>query len=144
MLRNKIIEKQDEIIANLKEVGQLYFRIKDKATKQDVARMASLTIKGRTLESELIILKAQDISVETTIDQEVERRIAETIAGKFIAVEIEKRISERMPSLDDLDARLTEYLVGILDSVDFHEWLLSRLTSSEKQNNSQKTEGGEE
>lgn len=82
--------------------------------------------------------------VEEHIDQEVERRIAETIAGKFIAVEIEKRISERMPSLDDLDARLTEYLVGILDSVDFHEWLLSRLTSSEKQNNSQKTEGGEE
>ena len=54
----------------------------------------------------------------------------------LINQEVEKRISERMPSLDDLDARLTEYLVGILDSVDFHEWLRSRLT--------QKTEGGGE
>ena len=66
-----------------------------------------------------------------------------TLLDPLINQEVEKRIKERMPSLDDLDARLTEYLVGILDSVDFHEWLCSRLTCSEKPNNSQKTEGGE-
>lgn len=49
-------------------------------------------------------------------------------AEDYINQEVEKRIAERMPSFDDLDARLTEYLVGILDSVDFHEWLCSRLT----------------
>lgn len=49
-------------------------------------------------------------------------------AEEHINQEVEKRIAERMPSFDDLDARLTEYLVGILDSVDFHEWLCSRLT----------------
>lgn len=59
-MKEKIIEKQDQIIANLKEVGQLYFKIKDKATQQDVARMDSLTTKGRALEAELIALKAQD------------------------------------------------------------------------------------
>ena len=135
MMKEKIIEKQDEIIANLKEVGQLYFRIKDKATKQDVARMASLTIKGRTLESELIILKAQDISVETTINQEVE-----------------KRIKERMPSEDEMDNEVDNRYPNVanphifgkqLGFGDCYFWLLSRLTCSEKPNNSQKTEGGE-
>lgn len=56
------------------------------------------------------------------------------MSNELVNQEVEKRIAERMPNFDDLDERLTEYLVGILDSVDFHEWLRSRL--------SQKTEGG--
>ena len=36
--------------------------------------------------------------IEPIVNQEVEKRIAETVAGKFIAVEIEKRIKERVPS----------------------------------------------
>lgn len=54
-------------------------------------------------------------------------------AEDYINQEVEKRIAERMPSLDDLDAKLTEYLVGILDSVDFHEWLLSCLLLTQDQ-----------
>ncbi len=39
--------------------------------------------------------------IEPIVNQEVEKRIAETVAGKFIAVEIEKRIKERMPSEEE-------------------------------------------
>ena len=35
-------------------------------------------------------------------NQEVEKRIAETVAGKFIAVEIEKRIADRFPSKEKI------------------------------------------
>ena len=40
--------------------------------------------------------------VEEHINQEVEKRIAETVAGKFIAVEIEKRIADRFPSKEKI------------------------------------------
>ena len=86
------------------------------------------------------------------IDQEVERRIAETIAGKFIEVEIEKRIAERMPSEEEIDSAAYHYgQFPDFDGVMIHdgeaqvtfaegaEWLRSRLTSSGKPNNS---EGG--
>jgi hypothetical protein len=146
-MKEKIIEKQDEIIANLKEVGQLYFRIKDKATKQDVARMTSLTTKGRTLESELIILKAQDISVETTINQEVEKRIAEKMPS---SPEIFQFVKSNLPWLIKSKRGNLQYpfvSVHANEEIEKHlshalfEWLRSRLT--EKPNNSQKTEGGE-
>lgn len=93
-------------------------------------------------------------------NQEVEKRIAETVAGKFIAVEIEKRIADRFPSKEKIlkyfnnhfnchadviigDYETTE--VAMTDSavLKMFEWILSCLTCSEKPNNSQKTEGGE-
>ena len=93
------------------------------------------------------------------INQEVEKRIAETVAGKFIAVEIEKRIADRFPSKEKIlkyfnnhfnchadviigDYETTE--VAMTDSavLKMFQWLRSRLTCSEKPNNSQKTEGG--
>ena len=156
-MKDKIIEKQDEIIANLKEVGQLYFRIKDKATKQDVARMTSLTTKGMTLESELIILKAQDISVETTINQEVEKRIKEIDQhGRIAASVIKKKLWSMRFNEEDVkketDGRRKRFIYGYTEAInDISQWLTemvdicrcSRLTCSEKPNNSQKTEGGE-
>ena len=91
--------------------------------------------------------------VEEHINQEVEKRIAETVAGKFIAVEIEKRIADRFPSKEKIlkyfnnhfnchadviigDYETTE--VAMTDSavLKMFEWLRSRL--------SQKTEGGGE
>jgi hypothetical protein len=134
-MKEKIIEKQDEIIANLKEVGQLYFRIKDKATKQDVARMASLTIKGRTLESELIILKAQDISVETTLNQEVEKRISERMPSDELIEEIQEK---SLIEYDNAPICEIDYYSGFEDGC---KWLRSRLTCSEKPNNSKGGEG---
>ena len=99
--------------------------------------------------------------IELLINQEVEKRIAETVAGKFIAVEIEKRIADRFPSKEKIlkyfnnhfnchadviigDYETTE--VAMTDSavLKMFEWILSCLTCSEKPNNSQKTEGGEE
>ena len=153
-MKEKIIEKQDEIIANLKEVGQLYFRIKDKATKQDVARMASLTIKGRTLESELIILKAQDISVETTLNQEVEKRIKERMPSDEVNQPIFQR-PEKKYTYQDIDIA---YATGVFNVVGIdglskelkrlsdigkspHDIFNSRLTCSEKPNNSKGGEG---
>ena len=61
------------------------------------------------------------------VSEEYHKQFSEQLES-IINQEVEKRIAERMPSFDDLDARLTEYLVGILDSVDFHEWLCSRPT----------------
>ena len=40
--------------------------------------------------------------LDPLINQEVEKRIAETVAGKFIAVEIEKRIADRFPSKEKI------------------------------------------
>lgn len=103
-------------------------------------------------------------------NQEVEKRIAETVAGKFIAVEIEKRIAERIPSEEDKAIRkfflwmVREANIEVIDAekaIEVHslesevglvpvisideliEYYRSCLTCSEKPNNSQKTEGGE-
>ncbi len=92
-------------------------------------------------------------AVDKLFNQEVEKRIAETVAGKFIAVEIEKRIADRFPSKEKIlkyfnnhfnchadviigDYETTE--VAMTDSavLKMFEWLRSRL--------SQKTEGGGE
>jgi len=86
--------------------------------------------------------------------QEVEKRIAETVAGKFIAVEIEKRIADRFPSKEEIlkyfnnhfnchadviigDYETTEIAMTIMAVLKMFEWLRSRFVS-------QKTEGGGE
>ena len=71
--------------------------------------------------------------------------------------EVEKRIAERMPSEEEINKQAEQAMqrdtkdgrIGIIiDSTyygvfcDALEWLRSRLTCSEKPNNSQKTEGG--
>jgi len=84
--------------------------------------------------------------IEPIVNQEVEKRIAETVAGKFIAVEIEKRIKERMPSEEDVRNELCRHLYNWLENNAFKDgcnWICSRLTCSEIPNNS-KTEGGGE
>jgi len=48
-----IIEKQKEVITNLKEIGQFYFALKGKASKGDVEKMRNLAATGNRLESEL-------------------------------------------------------------------------------------------
>ena len=55
----KVIEKQDEIITNLKEVGKYYFKCKGKASKEDVLNMSKLVTKGEQLESKLVELKTK-------------------------------------------------------------------------------------
>ena len=72
----------------------------------------------------------------------------------LINQEVEKRIAERMPS-DELieeiqEKSLIEYDNAPICEIDYYsgfedgcKWLRSRLTCSEKPNNSQKTEGGE-
>lgn len=50
--------------------------------------------------------------IEPIVNQEVEKRIAETVAGKFIAVEIEKRIKERMPSEEESKKEADELFEG--------------------------------
>ena len=93
--------------------------------------------------------------LEILVNQEVERRIAETVAGKFIAVEIEKRIADRFPGKEEIlkyfnnhfncytdvtirDYETTEIAMTNIAVLKMFEWLRSRLT-----NDSQKTEGGE-
>lgn len=131
-MKERIIEKQDQIIANLKEVGQLYFKINGKATKQDVIKMASLVSKGGELEEELVALKAQDIPND-----------------QLISAEVKRVISERMPTVDEIAKeadsrfidRVTKYVQA--DKMDGFircgKWLRSCLT-----NDSQKTKGGKE
>jgi len=79
-------------------------------------------------------------------------------AEDYINQEVEKRIAERMPSEEEINKQAEQAMqrdtkdgrIGIIiDSTyygvfcDALEWLRSRLTCSEKPNNSQKTEGGE-
>ena len=65
----------------------------------------------------------------------------------YINQEVEKRIAERMPSEEDVEINLASFDEITNDWFDFthvvYHWLRSRLTCSEKSNNSQKTEGGE-
>ena len=78
-------------------------------------------------------------------------------AEDYINQEVEKRIAERMPSEEEINKQAEQAAqrdtkdgrIGIIiDSTyygvfcDALEWLRSRLTCSEKPNNSQKTEGG--
>jgi len=79
-------------------------------------------------------------------------------AEELINQEVEKRIAERMPSEEEINKQAEQAMqrdtkdgrIGIIiDSTyygvfcDALEWLHSRLTCSEKPNNSQKSEGGE-
>jgi len=74
--------------------------------------------------------------------------------GWVVNQEVEKRIAERMPSEDETQIAQNEYEAKeewtryntqwcFRDFIAGVEWLRSRLTCSEKPNNSQKTEGGE-
>ncbi len=84
--------------------------------------------------------------VEHLVNQEVEKRIAETVAGKFIAVEIEKRIADRFPSKEEIlkyfnnhfncytdvtirDYETTEIAMTNIAVLKMFEWLRSRLVS---------------
>jgi len=75
---------------------------------------------------------------------------------KLFNQEVEKRIKEMMPSEKEIGNSVLDYCANPTEDggVDFDqkqgysfqcgiEWLRSRLTCSEKPNNSQKTEGGE-
>jgi uncharacterized protein YydD (DUF2326 family) len=81
-----------------------------------------------------------------------------SLIESLINQEVEKRIAERMPSEEEINKQAEQAMqrdtkdgrIGIIiDSTyygvfcDALEWLRSRLTCSEKPNNSQKTEGGE-
>ena len=85
------------------------------------------------------------------VNQEVERRIAETVAGKFIAVEIEKRIADRFPSKEEIlkyfnnhfncytdvtirDYETTEIAMTNIAVLKMFEWLRSRLVSQKTDN----------
>ena len=64
----------------------------------------------------------------------------------LINQEVEKRIAERMPSEEEIRDELCRHLYNWLEHNSFKDacrWLRSRLTCSEKPNNSQNTEGGE-
>ena len=65
---------------------------------------------------------------------------------QLIDQEVEKRIAERMPSEEEIRDELCRHLYNWLEHNSFKDacrWLRSRLTCSEKPNNSQNTEGGE-
>ena len=89
----------------------------------------------------------------STLDSDIERHADEIM--ELINQEVEKRIAERMPSDEEIDKEAYNYSAFMVEDgnvgfdqkeyaifMDGAEWLRSRLTCSEKPNNSQKTEGG--
>jgi hypothetical protein len=91
------------------------------------------------------------------VSEEYHKQFSEQLES-LINQEVEKRISERMPSDEEINKQAEQAMqrdtkdgrIGIIiDSTyygvfcDALEWIRSRLTCSEKPNNSQKTEGGE-
>lgn len=79
-----IIEKQREIIANLKEVGQFYFALKGKALKSDVEKMRNLIATGNKLESELKTIDSLSPAAEKPMTAE------EVLKSKPIAISLNK------------------------------------------------------
>ena len=79
--------------------------------------------------------------IEPLINQEVEKRIAERMPSEE---EINKQ-AEQAAQRDTKDGRIGIIIDSTYYGVfcDALEWLRSRLTCSEKPNNSQNTEGGE-
>ena len=79
----------------------------------------------------------------STLDSDIERHADEIM--ELINQEVKKRIAERMPSEEEIRDELCRHLYNWLEQNSFKDacmWLRSRLTCSEKPNNSQKTEGG--
>ena len=85
------------------------------------------------------------------VNENFHKQLSEQLE-QLISAEVEKRIKERMPSeeeskkeADDLfEGTNREFRKGMYSGFLFGiQWLRSRLTCSEKPNNSQKTEGGE-
>ena len=86
------------------------------------------------------------------VSEEYHKQFSEQLES-LINQEVEKRIKERMPSEDEMDNEVDNRYPNVanphifgkqLGFGDCYFWLHSRLTCSEKPNNSQKTEGGEE
>ena len=76
MREELIIRKQRDLIRNLKEVGQLYFKIRkgrNIATKQDVKDMAELVSIGEMLEAELKVLESLSPSPQPSAKDEAEK-----------------------------------------------------------------------
>ena len=87
---------------------------------------------------------------------QIKQKFTADEAEEHINQEVERRIKERMPSEEEIMRRVrnrkdylrelgypTQVLVKYGDAIiETIEWLRSRLTCSEKPNNSQKTEGG--
>ena len=101
--------------------------------------------------SDLTALISEHYVSKEEINQEVERRIAETVAGKFIAVEIEKRIADRFPGKEEIlkyfnnhfncytdvtirDYETTEIAMTNIAVLKMFEWLRSRLVSQKTDN----------
>jgi len=116
-------------------------------TKRDIARKV---LQG--LDREMISYRDE---ICLRIDQS---QFTADEAEDYINQEVEKRIAERMPSEEEINKQAEQAAqrdtkdgrIGIIiDSTyygvfcDALEWLRSRLTCSEKPNNSQKTEGEE-
>jgi len=83
----------------------------------------------------------KDMDDGLRISDEMTRLVEEQINQ-----EVEKRIAERMPSEEEIRDELCRHLYNWLEHNSFKDacrWLRSRLTCSEKPNNSQKSEGGE-
>lgn len=81
--------------------------------------------------------------LEYLINQEVERRIAETVAGKFIAVEIEKRIADRQLTDEQIERQFTtshyhyekgHYYKVRKDRIFGAKWYRDRLVSQKTDN----------
>ena len=78
---------------------------------------------------------------ESAIPEDQFPKIAAEQLEPLINQEVERRIAERMPS-EKAITREADLLYSKEIFIVACEWLRSRLTCSEKPNNSQKTEGG--
>ena len=79
------------------------------------------------------------------VSEEYHKQFSEQLES-LINQEVEKRIAERMTSEEEIRDELCRHLYNWLEHNSFKDacrWLRSRLTCSEKPNNSQNTEGGE-
>lgn len=81
--------------------------------------------------------------IEPIVNQEVEKRIAETVAGKFIAVEIEKRIADRQLTDEQIERQFTtshyhyekgHYYKVRKDRIFGAKWYRDRLVSQKTDN----------
>lgn len=146
-------EKIDERIKNIPD--KIYLQVGDnigwEVDFKELEDTGEVTWCSDKIENwDIEYIRASEL--ERLINQEVERRIAETVAGKFIAVEIEKRIADRFPSKEEIlkyfnnhfnchadviigDYETTEIAMTIMAVLKMFEWLRSRLA---------KTEGGGE
>ena len=110
-----IIEKQKEVITNLKEIGQFYFALKGKASKGDVEKMRNLAATGNRLESELKELA----SLSPHVDKGGEMKLECPQCGDTGKKELHCRCcGNNYPSLPlPTDEEIEEYLLDCPDYV---------------------------